>query len=68
MLIVFQSPILNHWWQTETGHPITASCVGLECSSNPPRYSVGLPVPGYDGKIYALQRQLKLFITDFCIK
>ncbi|XP_065202851.1 acyl-CoA synthetase short-chain family member 3, mitochondrial isoform X1 [Planococcus citri] len=48
---VFQAPILNHWWQTETGHAITASCIGLEHSTNPPRYSAGMPFPGYNVKI-----------------
>ncbi|XP_012277149.1 acyl-CoA synthetase short-chain family member 3, mitochondrial [Orussus abietinus] len=43
----FQVPILNHWWQTETGHAITATCVGLGHSTNPPKYSTGMPVPGY---------------------
>ena len=25
----FASPVLNNWWQTETAHAITATCVGL---------------------------------------
>ncbi|XP_066998771.2 acyl-CoA synthetase short-chain family member 3, mitochondrial [Anabrus simplex] len=44
---VFEVPILNHWWQTETGHSITATCLGLEHSLNPPKYSAGMPFPGY---------------------
>jgi propionyl-CoA synthetase len=24
----FKVPVLDNWWQTETGHAITASCVG----------------------------------------
>nr|XP_018908604.1 PREDICTED: acyl-CoA synthetase short-chain family member 3, mitochondrial [Bemisia tabaci] len=48
---VFNVPILNHWWQTETGHAITASCIGLGHSINPPRYSAGMPLPGYNVKI-----------------
>lgn len=46
----FNVPILNHWWQTETGHSITATCIGLGQSLNPPKYTSGLPIPGYDGK------------------
>lgn len=23
-------PVIDHWWQTETGWPITAKCIGLE--------------------------------------
>ncbi|MEA2102515.1 MAG: propionyl-CoA synthetase [Thermodesulfobacteriota bacterium] len=43
-------PVIDHWWQTETGWPIAANCMGIE----------GLPikagsptkaVPGYDIRI-----------------
>ncbi|XP_073980398.1 acyl-CoA synthetase short-chain family member 3, mitochondrial isoform X2 [Rhodnius prolixus] len=47
----FKVPVLNHWWQTETGHAITANCVGLGHSLKPPKFSAGLPVPGYDVRI-----------------
>lgn len=46
---IFDVPILNHWWQTETGHAITATCVGLGHSLSPPKYTCGMPFPGYDG-------------------
>ncbi|KAB0802068.1 hypothetical protein PPYR_04254 [Photinus pyralis] len=49
----FRVPVLNHWWQTETGHPITATCVGLDHCLNPPKLSVGLPLPGYDVRVVA---------------
>ena len=45
-----KKPVLDHWWQTETGHAITASCVGLGNRLNPPAGSTGLPVPGWDRK------------------
>ncbi|XP_026470660.1 acyl-CoA synthetase short-chain family member 3, mitochondrial-like [Ctenocephalides felis] len=45
---VFQVPVLNHWWQTETGHAITASCVGLGHNLNPPNNCAGMPFPGFD--------------------
>lgn len=45
----FKTALLNHWWQTETGHPMTAPCVGLDTSLHPPAGSTGLPVPGWDG-------------------
>ncbi|EEB15004.1 luciferase, putative, partial [Pediculus humanus corporis] len=48
---VFKVPILNHWWQTETGHSITATCIGFNHSVDPPRFSAGLPFPGYDVRI-----------------
>lgn len=44
-----QVPVLNHWWQTETGHSITASCVGFGHNLYPPMFSAGMPFPGYDG-------------------
>ncbi|XP_077300094.1 acyl-CoA synthetase short-chain family member 3, mitochondrial [Arctopsyche grandis] len=46
---VFKVPILNHWWQTETGHAITATCLGLVPMKMPaPKFSAGMPVPGYN--------------------
>lgn len=45
----FNVPLLNHWWQTETGHSITATCIGLNHNLQPPKYTAGLPFPGYDG-------------------
>lgn len=47
----FKVPVLNHWWQTETGSAVTASCLGFQQSLNPPMYSTGLPLVGYDIKI-----------------
>ncbi|XP_052753973.1 acyl-CoA synthetase short-chain family member 3, mitochondrial [Galleria mellonella] len=44
---VFGVPILNHWWQTETGSAITAACTGYGVKAVPP-HSAGYPVPGYD--------------------
>ncbi|XP_011298312.1 acyl-CoA synthetase short-chain family member 3, mitochondrial [Fopius arisanus] len=45
---VFKVPIFNHWWQTETGHAITATCLGLGQAVKPPQYTTGMPFPGYD--------------------
>ncbi|PSN49136.1 Acyl-CoA synthetase short-chain family member 3, partial [Blattella germanica] len=45
---VFDVPVLNHWWQTETGHSITANCIGFGHTTNPPKYSAGMPFIGYD--------------------
>ena len=40
-------PVLDHWWQTETGWPIVANCVGL--GSLPVKHgSPTKAVPGYD--------------------
>ncbi|XP_078424063.1 acyl-CoA synthetase short-chain family member 3, mitochondrial isoform X1 [Cetorhinus maximus] len=45
---IFKVSVLDHWWQTETGSPISASCVGLGNSLNPPIGQAGKPVPGYN--------------------
>jgi len=39
--------VIDHWWQTETGWPIGANCVGLGMLSVKPG-SCTKPVPGYD--------------------
>ncbi|KAI7791640.1 acyl-CoA synthetase short-chain family member 3, mitochondrial [Triplophysa rosa] len=44
----FRVPVLDHWWQTESGSAITASCIGLGCSRTPPAGTAGKPVPGYN--------------------
>ncbi|KAM3960800.1 LOW QUALITY PROTEIN: acyl-CoA synthetase short-chain family member 3, mitochondrial [Aphomia sociella] len=44
---IFGVPILNHWWQTETGSAITAACFGYGMKTVPP-HSAGYPIPGYD--------------------
>ena len=40
-------PVIDHWWQTETGWPITADLMGLEPMPAKPG-STTMPVPGYD--------------------
>ncbi|XP_025956115.2 acyl-CoA synthetase short-chain family member 3, mitochondrial isoform X2 [Dromaius novaehollandiae] len=45
---VFKVPVLDHWWQTESGSAITASCIGLGNSATPPPGQAGKPVPGYN--------------------
>ncbi|MGC0423201.1 propionyl-CoA synthetase [Embleya sp. AB8] len=43
-------PVVDNWWQTETGWPIVANPMGLE--PHPTRAgSATLPVPGYDVRI-----------------
>ena len=39
-------PVIDHWWQTETGWPICANCLGIEALPVVPG-SPGRPVPGY---------------------
>ena len=39
-------PVIDHWWQTETGWPVAANPVGIELMSVKPG-SPTKPVPGY---------------------
>ncbi len=43
-------PVIDHWWQTETGWPICANLIGLEQLPIKPG-SATVPVPGYDVRI-----------------
>jgi propionyl-CoA synthetase len=43
-------PVIDHWWQTETGWPIAANCLGIEPLVVRPG-SPTKPVPGYDVRI-----------------
>ncbi len=40
-------PVIDHWWQTETGWPVTANCMGIEPLPVRPG-STTRAVPGYD--------------------
>ena len=44
---LLQKDVIDHWWQTETGWPITANCVGIEKLPVKPGSSTK-PVPGYN--------------------
>ena len=43
-------PVIDHWWQTETGWPIGANCVGLGMLPVKPG-SCTKQVPGYDVRV-----------------
>lgn len=47
-------PVVDHWWQTETGWPIAANCMGIEQfpikAGSPTK-----PVPGYNVQIQDLE-------------
>jgi propionyl-CoA synthetase len=43
-------PVVDHWWQTETGWAIAADLMGLEALPTKPG-SPTMPVPGYDIRI-----------------
>jgi propionyl-CoA synthetase len=43
-------PVIDHWWQTETGWPIAANCLGIEQLPVRPG-SPTRAVPGYDVRV-----------------
>ncbi|MVA96228.1 AMP-binding protein [Nitratireductor sp. CAU 1489] len=43
-------PVVNHWWQTETGWPMTGNPVGLGILPDKAG-STGVPMPGYDIRV-----------------
>jgi len=43
-------PVIDHWWQTETGWPICSNCLGDEMVPVIPG-SPARPVPGYDVRV-----------------
>jgi propionyl-CoA synthetase len=43
-------PVIDHWWQTETGWPVGANCAGLGLLPIKPG-SCGKAVPGYDVRV-----------------
>jgi propionyl-CoA synthetase len=47
---LLKRPVIDHWWQTETGWPIAANCVGIERLPVKPG-SPTKAVPGYDVRI-----------------
>jgi propionyl-CoA synthetase len=47
-------PVIDHWWQTETGWPICSNCLGQEMLPIVPG-SPAKPVTGYD--VYVLDEQ-----------
>jgi propionyl-CoA synthetase len=43
-------PVIDHWWQTETGWPIAANCLGIERLPIKPG-SPACAVPGWDVRV-----------------
>jgi propionyl-CoA synthetase len=43
-------PVIDHWWQTETGWAISANCIGIEMAPIKPG-SATKSVPGYDVQV-----------------
>ncbi|MGA8760545.1 MAG: propionyl-CoA synthetase [Stellaceae bacterium] len=49
-------PVIDHWWQTETGWPIAANCLGIE-QLPVKRGSAACPVPGWDLRVLDAERE-----------
>ncbi|MCA9973021.1 MAG: AMP-binding protein, partial [Anaerolineales bacterium] len=47
-------PVVDHWWQTETGWPIVCNPLGIEPLPIKPG-SASVPVPGFDVRVMALE-------------
>lgn len=47
---ILNRPVVDHWWQTETGWAVAANCLGIEQYPIKPG-SPSVPVPGYDVRI-----------------
>jgi propionyl-CoA synthetase len=47
---LLKKPVIDHWWQTESGWPITANPIGIESFPIKPGSSTK-PVPGFNVKI-----------------
>ncbi|KAL1490882.1 hypothetical protein ABEB36_011563 [Hypothenemus hampei] len=48
---IFNVPVINHWWQTETGSAISGTCVALNNPCHDTKLTTGLPFPGYNVQI-----------------
>ena len=48
---LLQVPVVDHWWQTETGWPVTAPMMGWENPSEPRMGSTNKAIPGYDIRV-----------------
>ena len=49
-------PVIDHWWQTETGWPVASNCLGIEPLAIKPG-SPSKAVPGYDIQVLDEQGQ-----------
>ncbi len=47
---ILRRPVIDHWWQTETGWPIASNCMGIEQFPIKPG-SPSKAVPGFDVRI-----------------
>lgn len=55
---LLQVPVIDHWWQTETGWPMTAPMMGWDNPSAARSGSTNKPIPGYDIQVVDGEGQL----------
>ncbi|XP_050315471.1 acyl-CoA synthetase short-chain family member 3, mitochondrial-like [Anthonomus grandis grandis] len=55
---IFNVPITNHWWQTETGTAISGTCAGLTNPCQDSTLTTGLPFPGYNVQVISKDGRL----------
>ncbi len=48
---IMKVPVLDHWWQTETGWPVCSNLLGVDKSLPSKHGSCFRPVPGYDVRV-----------------
>ncbi len=56
----FEVPVLDTWWQTETGAIMIANRVGIEVKPG----SMGTPIPGIDATVLAIDDEGEIVIDD----
>lgn len=54
---MLQKPVIDHWWQTESGSPMLCNLAGFGLGKIKPG-SVGRPVPGYDVQVMSADGEL----------
>ena len=54
---LLHTPVIDHWWQTESGWPMLGIMTGIE-QLEPKAGSAGLPVCGYDIEIFSEDGEL----------
>ncbi|MCA9961329.1 MAG: propionyl-CoA synthetase [Chloroflexota bacterium] len=66
---ILGTPVVDHWWQTETGWPIVANPLGLEHLLVKPG-SASKPIPGFDVRVLDLDgsEQTPNKIGDIVVK
>ncbi|GFS07733.1 propionyl-CoA synthetase [Elysia marginata] len=48
---LLKKPVVDHWWQTESGWALTATCTGLGMDLYPRPGLTGKPVPGWNVQV-----------------